>query len=340
MKKGTIAKIHDYYDSRAEYEDELIRSFKQFFNIKKRNYDLDDLRRDATEMSQDTIAEGAFNEWVVFDFKMKNGKTFVQDFYETNPLELPAYRLEVYKNLNDSKFGAFEVERVDLGQGLGLRRLSDDKKIYVKECAATYDLEPGFIISGRIGKIDEHLKLVGSNPILCMNKAPYKNLIDFLCKKNLNNKLLRDFLIKETEKFGRATKKKLFDDGRCLCAICIKKKPVSGYSMDPKTGHTLFYCENCDLEILAEEAGLDKKGTDGKYYQIAVLFIKSKVNDYFEQAGVSDGDSATVPDEVLAIIRKYWDKQFSIKQKNLFKKMPKDKLEKIFEEVPIDFKTI
>ncbi|MCD6528463.1 hypothetical protein J7K44_02395 [bacterium] len=189
MKKGTISKIFDYYFTKPQFKKEIIRALREFFN--KPNFK----PGDKLEISERDIE--MFNEWFIFDFKLTNEKTPLEDFYERNPYNLKPASLKVYKTLQDNHFGFYKVKEVRLGKWLTLENLQTRRVYKVKEFTATFYLEKGEIFSGRVGKVIDHYELVGANASLFPIGANVELEEIFRKEKiKLNPKILRDIFLK------------------------------------------------------------------------------------------------------------------------------------------------
>jgi len=155
MEPGAIKKIFTYYYNYPAYQGEMEKAFRDFFNIGE----------NAAIFAVNGEAEPYFNEWLIFDFKLASGKTLLEDFYERNPYNLSLIDRQIYKDLMANEYGAFEVLKVDQGQGLELLSLRTAKKYYVHEFSATFQLKPGMVFFNRAAKVGDHYELVGSDSI-------------------------------------------------------------------------------------------------------------------------------------------------------------------------------
>jgi hypothetical protein len=156
MQEGAISRLISYYRNSPKFDDEIERALKMFFSGNQRATFNDELF--------DEIIEPHFNEWLVFDFKLKNGMTLLEDYYQNNPHKLKLYQLQMYKNLQNNVYGLLEVKKIDIGEGMDLLHLSTGKKYYVKERLATFGLEKGDVFFNRITLIDNNYELIGNNP--------------------------------------------------------------------------------------------------------------------------------------------------------------------------------
>jgi hypothetical protein len=234
MEPHTIERMLDYYFTKPSLREDVWRALKEFFHKPHL------APGDRLEIEEKD--EGVFNEWFVFDFKLSNGKTLLEDFYERNPYNLKMARLQVYKDLQENYFGFYKVKEVRLGEGLTLENLQTAKVYEVREFTATFCLKEEQIFSARVGRVGDHYELVGSNPLfgpVRMNS----NFENFLRKekKKLNPKVLRDFFSKNKE-----PQSSLPDYSSLEEAQAHFKKVLAKYHLDKfinvETIKELIYC--------------------------------------------------------------------------------------------------
>ncbi len=201
MEKGAISKILDYYFDKPKFEKDIFRALRIFFNQPKLK-EVDELEI----LEQD---KGMLNEWLVFDFKLSNGKTLLEDFYERNPYKLNIVRLQGYKGLQENYFGIYKVKEVQLGEGLTLENIKTHKVYQVREYSATFSLSEGQVFSARVGLVGDHYELVGADPSfgpVRLNDELESSLGED--KKELNPKTLRDLLFNGNDSQNTAEVKK------------------------------------------------------------------------------------------------------------------------------------
>ena len=56
---------------------------------------------------------GLFLNWLIFDFKLKNGKTPIAYFVDKNPYEADSATVDLYQQLLNSHFGIFEIIAIE-----------------------------------------------------------------------------------------------------------------------------------------------------------------------------------------------------------------------------------
>ena len=136
MQPGTIEKIISYYLENKKFQEEIERAKKEFFDSPK----------DGIVISVNEKYEPYFMEWLIFDFRLKNGKSLVEDYYDRNPRKRPLYEMQVYRDLQDNAYGMAEVQKVYPGEGLDLLMLHTGQKYHVHEHSATFDLKKNTLI--------------------------------------------------------------------------------------------------------------------------------------------------------------------------------------------------
>ncbi len=168
MKPGTIPRLLDYYFTNEEF-----------------------------------AMEGHFNEWLVYDFVLKNGRNLLRDFCDRNPCNLPEGDLKIYKDLQNNEYSIFEVLKVEKGKGLELLSLQSGKKYFADEFMGTFQIAKGNIFPGRIGKVGDHWELIGANSLLFnikIDKEMKKYL--FSAKDKITPKTIYDIFLSKNENKG------------------------------------------------------------------------------------------------------------------------------------------
>jgi hypothetical protein len=160
MEKGTITRVIDYYLDNEKYENEINRAKGEFFNFS-----------DGSVISNiETSIIPYFLEWFIFEFKLKNGKKPIEDFYNNNPYNFSDDKLLVYKDLLKNEYGLFEILKIDLGKGMEVINLANDKKYYVNEKKGTHQAHPGCSMFSRISKINNKYEFVACDSIIFNSK--------------------------------------------------------------------------------------------------------------------------------------------------------------------------
>ena len=109
---------------------------------------------------------GLFNEWLIFDFKMPSGTTFIVDYYFKNPESLPKEQLEELQQIIETQqFEMLELQSIKRGEWLKVYGLRSGKNYTVYEHSGSLAAPDRGIFWGRIAKVHDKYILVGSNPM-------------------------------------------------------------------------------------------------------------------------------------------------------------------------------
>jgi hypothetical protein len=155
LPKGTVRNMLEHYLGSPKLRGEVARAFREFF-------DENDPGMDGAPAPFDWAAS-LFNEWFLFDFVLRNGRTPLEDFIAKNPLSLPEEAIGLYRALYESHAGLFEVKSIALGESLALKELRTGTRFRVREFSATFTLRKGDLFFGRVGKVGDRWELVGSD---------------------------------------------------------------------------------------------------------------------------------------------------------------------------------
>ncbi|MBU4369555.1 hypothetical protein KKG58_02215 [Patescibacteria group bacterium] len=332
-----MSKILDYYFDNPEFKEEFLRATRKFFN-RSRLGPGDNLKLEEGD-------EEKFNEWLLFDFRLKNKKTLLKDFYQRNPYNLSSFQLESYKDLQDNEYGVFEVLEVKIGEGLRLKNLKTEKAYWVKEYKGTFQAEEGELLINRVGKVGNHLELVGSNSYKLSEGSKHPLLGYLIAQPKLNPKTAREFF-QWTEKIRNANrdslKEKILDGGRCICDICGRKAKMAAMDYSKKTGDPIVICYNCNLRIRAHQDGISIKEAERRrkrIFEVSYLFQDIKMKRYFNIKGKRKFDSIEEANKILERIVDAWN-NLSIKQRTDFEIIENKKLRKIYKNIPVDFSNL
>ena len=154
---GCVSKLLDYFFD--VYSDEFICAFEQFFEDKSR------IGPNKEIVIKNEIEEDLLMEWLIFDYRLKNGRKLIESFVAENPLKLSKKELEKYETMQFNKYGFFEVKAFEKDKWIQFESLQSEKLYRVFEKKGTHSAFIGQILLGRIGKILDKWMLIGSNPL-------------------------------------------------------------------------------------------------------------------------------------------------------------------------------
>ena len=95
--------------------------------------------------------EIAYNSWLAFDFDCGGGRRMLDDYLETEGNKLSSGELNYLNGLRGSHLRLYEILEVKPDQGFEVRDLWDDRRLYVRERAATRQIVVWDLIVARIG---------------------------------------------------------------------------------------------------------------------------------------------------------------------------------------------
>jgi len=152
MKEGTVGAILDFSMRDDFVEESAHQAFHEFFGIAVNDCPEPD------ELPDRDIAY--FSEWLVFDFRLPNGKTLLEYYIERNPDNLSGVELKTYRDLLTNEYGLWEILEIELGLCMKLRNVQTDQPFEVKECRGTFGLRKGNLFYGRVALVEGRWELV------------------------------------------------------------------------------------------------------------------------------------------------------------------------------------
>ena len=334
MEERIIQRLLEYYFETPAFRDEMFKALRQFFN--RPNL----LPGDRLKMEDRD--EEIFNDWLVYDFRLKNKKTLLEDFCQRNPCRLSDIELQAYYNLQQNEYGLFEILKDKSGKGLKVKNLKTGKKYEVKEFMGTFQAEVGELLIARVGKVGDHLEFVGAD---CY-KLPVESKSFYLgklgSKRKLNPKVVRDVFrqleeIKKTDL--QSLKGKILDGGRCICDICGKEGKMGAINYSKKTGEPIVICYKCNIKMQAEEEGITIKEAEKRrkrMFEVSNLFRDVKIEEYLDHKNKKELDSIEEANKVLKRILDAWNK-LSIKERRDFDTMDNEELLRTYKNIQVDF---
>ena len=151
LPANILARVGEYYIKKTDPNDFKFMMY-DFFNVKE----------------EDSIQESwmpFFVEWFTFDYLLPNERNLVAEYYYTNPANLKFEQLEYYKCLKDNTYSVFRINKIDKGSGFDVIDMQTDIRYYVREVSASYEMEVGDCMFGRISNIFDHYELVGADTL-------------------------------------------------------------------------------------------------------------------------------------------------------------------------------
>ena len=121
---------------RAEFDAERKSAFEEFWGDW-----LDDEPDDRfNELMRSESVSIAFNSWFTYDFELPNHRAVFDLFVEREAKELSLGERAFLEGMRGSHLRLYEILEVKFDQGVAVRDLWDDRRLFVRERAATRQL--------------------------------------------------------------------------------------------------------------------------------------------------------------------------------------------------------
>lgn len=115
---------------------------------------------------QETEAFPLFSEWLIFDYRLPSGVTFIAEYYLKNPDKLQKSVLDQLAQVISSQwYGGFQLGRRKRGEWFEGEHLFSGKTLKIYDKIGSSNLPDQGMIIGRVAKINEHWGLVGASPL-------------------------------------------------------------------------------------------------------------------------------------------------------------------------------
>lgn len=107
-----------------------------------------------------------FNEWLIFDFKLPSGQTYVTDYFSKNPDGFDNGLMDELKQIIETQhFDMFELQSLKRGEWMKVYGLLSGETYMVHERSGSQNAPFKGSFWGRVAKVNNQHLLVGSNPV-------------------------------------------------------------------------------------------------------------------------------------------------------------------------------
>jgi hypothetical protein len=147
-----------------------------------------------------------FSEWLIFDFEIPSGKTFVAMYSLKNPDNLSREELDELRQIIETQhFDLFEIQSLKRGEWIKTFGIFIGKEYHIHDHKGSLSFPSNGTFSGRLAKVDGIYQLIGSDPVyfpvistprmkkFYINTKPKnfspKDILFFLLPKNKKNDL-------------------------------------------------------------------------------------------------------------------------------------------------------
>ena len=157
MRTGTISDIISYFLHNSAYKADIEHALCEFFGI----HSVGELLTAVPEFTNvDSPAHRHFHEWLVFDFKLLDGKTLLQEWYEKNPMNTHLSDMtECADLLRWNEYGFFIIISSVPGR-VEVESIASKKRYTVREYKAAPFLKPKEMIVARVSLIGQRHEFV------------------------------------------------------------------------------------------------------------------------------------------------------------------------------------
>jgi tetratricopeptide (TPR) repeat protein len=119
--------------------------------------------REPTDSHAEDLAEGSFIEWYVMDFRSPStGRTLVQEYLRRRGPRLPERERALVESWRDLRFGFWEVQRVEEGEGLELKNVLEGDTLFVHDVAGSKSQAQWDCHIARINQFEGEWQFVGN----------------------------------------------------------------------------------------------------------------------------------------------------------------------------------
>jgi hypothetical protein len=159
-RNSAVAKLLNF-SAEAEFQETLEKAFQIFWGDSLSEESNESL----AEVMRSDLVRIAYIAWFVFDLDMDDGRTVVNSFLDREGEKLTAGERRYLEAARDTHLRLYEVLEIKPGQGLGLRDLWDEERLWFVEPLTSGRLHSGDVFVARVGR--------GADGQSVFEEAPY-----------------------------------------------------------------------------------------------------------------------------------------------------------------------
>ncbi|MCI0613712.1 SEC-C domain-containing protein [bacterium] len=126
---------------------------------------------DLNEIKKNPNLYGRFLEWYIHDFVLTSGTTIIREFYKNYSAILPSSEKELLQDWIERHLSWYEVvDCIPEKAEIRLKDLFTAEECLIRDVSASRGLVKWDLIAGRVVKVGDHLRLLGSLVIVPPNK--------------------------------------------------------------------------------------------------------------------------------------------------------------------------
>jgi hypothetical protein len=141
---------------------------------------LDDKNESLSEVMRSELVQIAYITWFTLDLFLDDNRTLVDSFLEREGKELTPGERSYIEAARDTHLRLYEVLETKPDQGLGLRDLWDEERLWVVERLASRRLVSGDVLVARVGKRTDGKSVFEEAPYLFW-PSDKEQLVKLLC---------------------------------------------------------------------------------------------------------------------------------------------------------------
>jgi len=150
VKLGNVIRYANHFESIVD------GAFEKFFGEVPTASNIKNLER----------ALPLFNEWLIFDYKLKSGGTFLTEYFLRNPDKLSEDLLSDLKQIIDTQcFELLEIQSIKRGNWINVRGFYTNKTYTISDYRGSLTAPGVGIFWGRVSKVNNEYLLVGSDSL-------------------------------------------------------------------------------------------------------------------------------------------------------------------------------
>ena len=177
-----LRKVTNYAHKKISPSHEAV---KQFFG-----------KRSVEKFIQNDIANALFNEWLSFDYRNKQGTSFLAEYYLKNPDSLTNPQLsQLEQVIKSERFEIMELLKVVRDKGISVRVVRTGEEFFVDDLSSSRSATAPSLFFNRLARVNDKWILVGCDNVsfpIGLSSEDRKQFARILNKEKNTCKLVLD----------------------------------------------------------------------------------------------------------------------------------------------------
>lgn len=240
--------------------------------------------------SEDEFSMERCFEWFIFDYKLSNGKTVIETFFNENSQALDELETALLKNWIDSCISLYQVTGITPGKGLSIKNLLYREEAVVRDLNVSSEIEVGNILLVRVLKVGEEYEFSTSGIALPGESK------EFLLKELRRERQLF-FSISKTKNSG--WKAYLKENGHKINALVMEIGSGSPNARSPEKGEREEILSVNKWQVVLEAIKKSEMfGLTGELKEISGAFRQATAAIFGEPHGLKKAEDF-MPDQAF-----------------------------------------